>query len=68
MPQRPILTTVPASRPSEREAADDDFRCIGFLVFLPFDNGAGKDDVLEVKNSKAIVFHLFGGMQRDNIP
>lgn len=52
----------------ERDATDDDFRFIGFLVFLPFDNGASKDDVLEVKNSKAIVFHLFRGMQRDDVP
>ena len=46
----------------EREPTDDDFRFIGFLVFLPFDNGASKDDVLEIKDSKAIVFHLFRGM------
>jgi hypothetical protein len=53
---------------TERDAADDDFRFIGFLVFLPFDNAASEDDVLEVENSKAVVFHFLCGMQGNDVP
>src|SRR5438270_12209385 len=49
----------------ERDAADDDFRFIGLLVLLPFDNGASKNDVLKIEDCEAIILHLLRSVERD---